>query len=88
MTPEQRDTITAAIDGSLAPYLRDSRHRGQLVAIIGATFEGALEHTDLVLVSRTDLDTVINRAGDPASLATYPAAMQHIQDAIKGGDRG
>jgi hypothetical protein len=43
---------------------------------------------DLVVVSRAALDLVMNRAGDPASLATYPAAMQHIQDAITGGNRG
>lgn len=42
----------------------------------------AIKEEGMVTVSRADLDTVLNRAGHPGSIATYPAAMQRIQDAI------
>lgn len=82
MADEYRQRLTAAIDGSLAPYLRDFHARAHLVEHIADTFYGALELTDLVLVSRADLDMVMNHAGDPASLTAYPAACQRLRTTL------
>ncbi|MEV4287387.1 hypothetical protein AB0K40_17925 [Nonomuraea bangladeshensis] len=43
---------------------------------------------DAVLVARADLDLVMNRAGDPTTVAEYPAACQRVRDALEGGRRG
>lgn len=82
MADDSRQRITVAIDAALAPYLRNFHARAQLVEHIADTFDGALELTDLVLVSAADLDLVMNHAGDPATVVEYPAAALRIQDAI------
>jgi hypothetical protein len=42
----------------------------------------------MVAVRRADLDLVMNHAGDPSTVAGYPAAAQRIRDALEGDRRG
>lgn len=56
-------------------------------ATLGRRILEALDGIDpspMVFVSRADLDLVMNHAGDPATVAEYPAAAHRIQDALGG----